>query len=110
MSEKQFGIRQPERRRRPRASEGHAAESHGRQSESQFRFTDQTLNPKPSGVVLTRLRFSPVAEFEPECVLLELCVPLALLPLEEEEEEEEEMGGAGGGVCERWEDAVEEEE
>lgn len=38
----------------------------------QVSFYGPNSKPKPSAAVLTRLRFSPVAEFEPECVLLEL--------------------------------------
>lgn len=58
--------------------------------------------------VLTLLRFSGVAaaELEPECDLLVLWVPLALLALEEEEEEEEE----GRGVRVWWEDETEDED
>lgn len=54
----------------------------------------------------TLFRFPGVAadEPDPECDLLLLCVPFALLALEEEEE----GGGAGGGV--RREDDVEDAE
>lgn len=61
-----------------------------------------------AAAVLTLLRFSGVAaaEPEPECGLLVLWAPLALLTLEEEEDEED----AGGGVRAWREDDTEDEE